>query len=65
MSQILNNSLGGFFGTPQSPTTTTTEFYQNMVDSHENVVSTAIEKQAENAQAEDWNDTLKEIALFG
>ena len=63
MSQILNNSLGGYFGTPAGPTTSTTDFYQNMVDSHKLVVSQAIENQAEITQNQDDNETTKEIIL--
>ena len=63
MSHILNNSLGGIIGTTQGPTTSTTDFYQQMVDSHQSVVSQAIDKQSEISKNQDDNDTLKEIFL--
>ena len=63
MSGIMNKSLGGLFGTAQSPTTTTADFYGSMVHSHKLVVDNALEKQAEIAQAQDTNDTIKETIL--
>ena len=63
MSQILNKSLGGLFGTQQTPTSTTTDFYQNLVDSHKQVIGQAIAEQSEIAQTQDTNDTIKEIFL--
>ena len=61
MANVMNQSLGGLFGTSTSATTTTTNFYDRMVSSHQDVVSHAIDKQAEIDLNQDSNDTLKEI----
>ena len=64
MSQLLNHSLGGFFGTTQGPTTTTTDFYEKMVGSHKIIVSQAIDKQSEITQNLHDNENIKEIVTI-
>ena len=63
MAGLMNQSLGGLFGTTQGPTTTTTNFYDRMVGSHQQVISQAIDTQAELDQQQDTNDTIREIFI--
>ena len=64
MSQLLNQSLGGLFGTTQSPTTTTTDFYENMVGSYKGIVSQAINEQSEITKNLHDNENTKEIVTI-